>query len=348
MIQYPKVAMENSFIAETNGMLSNDDNAPSESVQMVNYTKTRACKRPSVYNLDSKIKFKHWLAAFKNFASATKIKDEDLIDSMLTFLSPESLRRVEALGLDAEDKANVELSIGKISKALSNVNAASMAKAKLLRSKQKKNQSITDFATKLMDLAIDAYPEKSNEAIRNEILMDVFLANMRSEYIALGVLREQPTEFRQALDSALRLEAIMAKRGDGNIPNDEEEEETVLAMDDQEYIDMSTIQCLRCGEIGHYEDECISNIDDLLEDVNFQSDYVGQTIERTQSWIDSDNNEDYHECYDHGRYEENEWTYNDRSYDQFDMLQDETWQPEADYMTDYSNYDSQFPQPDRY
>ena len=237
--------MENSFIAETNGLLSNDDNAPSESVQMVNYTKTRACKRPSVYNFDSKIKFKHWLAAFKNFASATKIKDEDLIDSMLTFLSPESLRRVEALGLDAEDKANVELSIGKISKALSNVNAASMAKAKLLRSKQKKNQSITDFATKLMDLAIDAYPEKSNDAIRNEILMDVFLANMRSEYIALGVLREQPTEFRQALDSALRLEAIMAKRGDGNIPNDEEEEENFLAMDNQEYIDISTIQCLR-------------------------------------------------------------------------------------------------------
>ena len=68
--------MENSFKAEGNGLLSNDDSTLSESVQMVNYTKTRACKRPrSVYKLDSKIKFKHWLAAFKNFASVTKIKD---------------------------------------------------------------------------------------------------------------------------------------------------------------------------------------------------------------------------------------------------------------------------------
>ena len=103
---------------------------------------------------------------------------------------------------------------------------------------------------------------------------------------------------------------------------------------------------MRCGGIGHYEDECISNIEDLQEDVNFQSDYGEQTIERTQSWIDSENIEDYHECYDHGRYEENDWTYNDGRYDQFDMLQDETWQPEVDYMTDYANYDSQYPQPD--
>ena len=351
MLQYPKVAMENSmdkYITDETGGIQQDDNDESTDVkQTVNYTKTSVCKQPSVYKLDSKIKFRHWLAAFKNFASAAKIRDEDLIDSMLTYFSPESLRRVEALGLNAEDRKNVELSMKKITKALSNSSVVSTAKIKLLKSRQKRNESITDFATKLMDLAIEAYPEKSKKDLRNEILMDVFLANLRSEYIALSVLRECPAEFRQALDSAIKLEAIIARRGYEETPSNSEDErkENTLVIDNKD--DMLNVQCLRCGEIGHHGNECFSDTEDfqLQGDMNSQTGYGIQIDDETEIMDNYGNNEhceqQYHEDnygnYGHydQQYDEDNWAFDDGKYNQTDQLQREMMQLEADYPIDY-------------
>ena len=217
------------------------------------------CRKPPMYKLDSKTKFKHWLTAFKNFASAARIPQRDYIDSMLTFLSPQSLRRVEALGLTKADRADVELSLSKITKALSEVSAVSMAKAKLLRMKQKKTQSIAEFATEIMDLASEAYPEANQESLRTEILMDVFLTGMRSEYIALSVLRDRPRSFKQALDSAIELEATIATRGEfTEVQTHKKTEEPILVV--QETKDMSTVQCYRCRRTGHYRYQCKTEI----------------------------------------------------------------------------------------
>ena len=74
---------------------------------------------------------------------------------------------------------------------------------------------------------------------------------------------------------------------------------------------------------------------DEFQDVNISTDYGSQN---------EDNNEGYYECYDDEQYNEGDWTHNEGSYDQFDLPQNDTWQPEVDYMSDYFN-DDQYPHP---
>ena len=177
--------------------------------------KKAAFKLPKIYKYDSRTRFKHWLTGFKHFAAVTKIKDSELISVLLTFLCPKSAQRVNTLCLSDVDKSDVNRTLENISKVLEKPNRISV-KAELFKARQKEGHSITEFATKLMDLATDAYPEESQDALRSEILMDIFLTGLKSEYIALSVLSEKPKTFEEAMNSAIDLEIRMAGRGGQN------------------------------------------------------------------------------------------------------------------------------------
>ena len=264
--------------------------------------KRAAYKLPKIYKYDSRIRFKHWLAGFKHFAAATKIKDNELITVLLTFLCPKSAQRVNTLCLSDVDKSDVNRTLENISKVLEKPNRISV-KAKLFKARQKVDQSITEFATKLMDLATDAYPEGSQDALRSEILMDVFLTGLNSEYIALSVLSEKPKTFEEAMNSAIDLEIRMAERGGRNFSDTEMSNNGVLSLEDQ-HEGLALIRCFTCGELGHYEDGCTIEKDDGCYHIN-------QPYSESESCFVDGNADD--ENYDQGRF--NDGNYDHEYYD---------------------------------
>ena len=253
--------------------------------------KKAAFKLPKIYKYDSRTRFKHWLAGFKHFAAVTKIKDSELITVLLTFLCPKSARRVNTLCLSDVDKSDVNRTLENISKILEKPNRISV-KATLFKAKQKKGQSITEFATKLMDLATDAYPEESQDALRSEILMDVFLTGLNSEYIALCVLSEKPKTFEEAMNSAIDLEFRIAERGGRNSSDTEMNNNGALSLEDQ-HGGLALIRCFTCGELGHYEDDCTIKEENGCHHIN-------QPYSESESHNDNGNNDEEH--YDHGQY----------------------------------------------
>ena len=260
--------------------------------------KKAAYKLPKIYKYDSRIRFKHWLAGFKHFAAVTKIRDSELITVLLTFLCPKSVQRVNTLCLSDVDKSDVNRTLENMSKVLEKPNRISV-KAKLFKARQKVGQSITEFATELMDLATDAYPEESQDALRSEILMDVFLTGLNSEYIALNVLSEKPKAFEEAMNSAIDLEIRMAERGGRNFSDTEMNNNGALSLEDQ-HEGQALIRCFTCGELGHYEDGC------TIKEEN-ECHHINQPYSESKSHNDNGINDEEH--YDHGQY-------NDGNYDQ--------------------------------
>ena len=264
---------------------------------VINLGNNRAAyKLPKIYKYDSRIRFKHWLAGFKHFAAVTKIKDSQLITVLLTFLCPKSAQRVSTLCLSDFDKSDVNRTLENISKVLEKPNRISV-KAKLFKARQKVDQSVADFATELMDLATDAYPEESQDALRSEILMDVFVTGLNSEYIALSVLSEKPETFDEAMNSAMDLEFRIAERDGRSFSDTEMSNNGALSLEDQ-HEGLTLIRCFTCGELGHYEDGCTIKEDDGCYHIN-------QPYSESESCFVHGNNDDEH--YDHGQH-------NDRSY----------------------------------
>ena len=268
--------------------------------------KRAAYKLPKIYKYDSRTRFKHWLAGFKQFATVTKIKDSELITVLLTFLCPKSAQRVNTLCLSDVDKSDVNRTLENISKILEKPNRISV-KAKLFKSRQKVGQSITEFATKLMDLATDAYPEESQDALRSETLMDVFLTGLDSEYIALSVLSDKPKTFDEAMNSAIDLEIRMAERGRRNFSDNEMSNDGALLLEDQ-HEGLALNRCFTCGELGHYEDGCTIEKDDGCYHIN-------QPHSESESCFVNRINDDEH--YDQGQYNDENYghEYYDENYD---------------------------------
>ena len=268
--------------------------------------KRTAYKLPKIYKYDSRIRFKHWLTGFKHFAAVTRIKDSELITVLLTFLCPKSAQRVNTLCLSDVDKSDVNRTLENISKILEKPNRISV-KAKLFKARQKVDQSITEFATKLMDLATDAYPEESQDALRSEILMDIFLTGLKSEYIALSVLSEKPKTFEEAMNSAIDLEIRMAERGGRNFSDTEMSKNGTLLLEDH-HDGPALIRCFTCGELGHYEDGCTIKKDDGCYHIN-------QPYSESESCFVDGINDDEH--YDQGQYNDGNYGYEyyDENYD---------------------------------
>ena len=275
---------------------------------VINFGNRRAAyKLPKIYKYDSRTRFKHWLAGFKHFAAVTKIKDSELITILLTFLCPKSAQRVNTLCLSDVDKSDVNTTLENISKVLEKPNRISV-KATLFKARQKAGQSITEFATELMDLATDAYPEDSQDALRSEILMDVFLTGLNSEYIALSVLSDKPKTFDEAMNSAIDLEIRMAERGGRNFSDNEMSKNGALSLEDQ-HEGLALIRCFTCGELGHYEDGCTIKEDDGCYHIN-------QPYSESESCFVHGNNDDEH--YDHGQHNDRNYAheqYYDENYD---------------------------------
>ena len=145
--------------------------------------------------------------------------------------------------------------------------------------KQNREETISDFATRLLDTADYAY-EEENHSAKNQILLDVFIQGLMIDEIAFEISKESPTTFEDAYKKAMSLEGIYIAR---KVPRKQVSEENVFNLTtnspekrNEEYANSSlwcknckknnhtirqcfTVECRRCKRIGHIEMDCPSD-----------------------------------------------------------------------------------------
>lgn len=177
------------------------------------------------------------------FSTAAKIPDDKKIDCLLTFLDEPSQSKIEILNLSPQQKSNYQDCCELIERAIEGSNTKKEWRNNLFKCKQSNNESITDFVTRLTDLADRCYGNEPS-IIKNQILLDCFLSGILSESIAFEIMKENCTDYLEAYKRALDLEGIKACRGINTII-------TQPTMDDEREI--FAIQTMQGPQPRHYQ-----------------------------------------------------------------------------------------------
>ena len=155
--------------------------------------------------------FKRWLKNFNHFANASKIPESKKLDVLFTYLDQTCQSKVETLKLDRIQKSDFDNCCEKITRAIEGTNSKSEWRTKLFAAKQEASESITDFVTRLNDMADRCYGAEES-TIKSQILLDCFLSGLASEQICFEILKSDPDDYTKAYGQALDLEAIHALR----------------------------------------------------------------------------------------------------------------------------------------
>lgn len=198
-------------------------------------------RKPELYKNGQN--FRRWLKSFNLFSTAAKIPDDKKIDCLLTFLDEPSQSKIEILNLSPQQKSNYQDCCELIERAIEGSNTKQEWRNNLFKCKQSNNESITDFVTRLTDLADRCYGNEPS-IIKNQILLDCFLSGILSESIAFEIMKENCTDYLEAYKRALDLEGIKACRGINTII-------TQPTMDDEREI--FAIQTMQGPQPRHYQ-----------------------------------------------------------------------------------------------
>ena len=191
-----------------------------------------------------------YLARFKVYAKASNIKEDNwaLINLLTSYLDTRAQRRVLRLGLEKKvPRPTVEAALEEIVKELEEVYPKAQWRSKLFESKQKENERMSDFATRLAEDAQVAYEDAG---MRKSVMLDVFVLGVRDDGIGKDLLKAKHTDFEEAVKHAIELESVYQARN-----KDEVVRHAVFNVLD------NTQKCYNCGEPGHIRKDCPSQRD---------------------------------------------------------------------------------------
>ena len=221
-------------------------------------------RKPDIFRTGQN--FKRWLKSFKIFAETAQIPEEYRINTLITFLDGPAQMKVETLNLSEENKLHPTECFEKIARAIEGTNLKNDCRAKLFNLRQGLDESVTDFATKLTDLADRVYDEPQSP-IKEQIMLDCFIMGLKSDRLAFDLIKEEFTDFQSAYQKALDLESIYAlrsgNRGEDNGDNvfqiKEEQRNsgcTICGKTNHIWKNCFRLRCRICNEPGHVAEIC--------------------------------------------------------------------------------------------
>ena len=155
--------------------------------------------------------FKRWLKNFQHFATASRIPEAKKMDVLISYLDQTCQSKVETLNLDRSHKIDFESCCEKITRAIEGSNSKSEWRAKLMSARQQDNETVTDFVTRINDLADRCYGTEES-AIKSQILLDCFTTGLQSDQMYLDIMTAEHDNYAAAYGQALDLEALYALR----------------------------------------------------------------------------------------------------------------------------------------
>ena len=158
--------------------------------------------------------FDVWARRFDAHCLAQSIERKLRGGILRTCLDTRSFIECEQLGLTEAEWEEYDRLIPRLRTVLQPVSNYTDLKFKLRDCRQLEQETLEDFAFRLRNLGLKAYPNASDKVIRGEILRDQFVMGIRKDFIGERLLEDLPETLEAALSKARRLEdAKNARKG---------------------------------------------------------------------------------------------------------------------------------------
>ena len=166
-------------------------------------------KQPEIFKLGGN--FKIYKAIWENYSNICEIKDENKIKSLMCFLSDKCLARINTLQLTDAELKDYNNTITKIEDVIDTKYTALQTRLQLTKVKQELDESLTDYADRLMRWADIGY-EELDRTIKTRNLIDAFVGGLRDDDIALKVLGNPKDTFKDTYQYTLEIDATYRAR----------------------------------------------------------------------------------------------------------------------------------------
>ena len=145
--------------------------------------------------------FVAWYRQFTNYCVAVGTEERHKYVLFLSFLDTKSFTIVENLGIEQNDKLNMQLCYERIKIALQAQDSQIPARYALKYRKQKSDETLDDFCYELEQLAVRAFPR--DQGIQaNQTLIESFISGLRNDQLSIKLLQEQYDTLAAALTAA--------------------------------------------------------------------------------------------------------------------------------------------------
>ena len=173
-------------------------------------------RQPSDYKFGTD--FPSWYRQFWNYCTYVAVAQAVRFQLLLSFLDINAFNIVENLGFEEDEKLNLQNCYERIKNALKQTKDRLLPRFSLHHRKQKKDETMEQYALELQKIAAQAYPDDQN--IRNNgDLIECFITGLTDDGLSIKLLQNRPdfNTLTDALEAANNyLSAIQTRKAVSN------------------------------------------------------------------------------------------------------------------------------------
>ena len=232
----------------------------------------QSVRKPETYTSEKDIKV--FLTSFELYTKSINLNADKVLPSFITYLDAESFQKLKVLDiLEIKNwKEFKEATIEALSPAISKM----AIKQKLRNSKQKPNETVTEFYNRIVILVSQHLDDVTSDAERSALLKETLASGLSDDEISVEIIEQDKWTFKESLDYAIRREQSKLARRE--ILGEDKEHLTILNVREplsnppersaerpEQILNASQvvkgyerpeIRCHNCNNMGHLFKDC--------------------------------------------------------------------------------------------